>query len=189
MEIVMGERGDADELAGVLATAFHEDALTRWIVPDDARRRAVLPGFFRVFVDLSLAHGTVFTTSAHDGVLLALPPGGTPLCARQEREIERRMRDLLGPDTERYLEIAALQGERHPAEPHWYISFCGVARERRGVGRALATAFLTRCAGPMYVEASSAGGLTGAHLMGFRPRGNPIVVPGGPELVPLWRQP
>lgn len=183
----MGERGDAEELAFVLAEAFHDDALTRWIVPDGEVRRRVLPDFFRVFVDLSLAHGSVFTTSERDGVLLALPPGASPLCARQEREIARRMRDVLGEGAERMAEISARQVEHHPREPHWYISFCGVLHARTGVGRLLATGFLERCTGPMYVEASSAAGLAGAHLMGFRPLGGRIQIPDGPQLVPMWR--
>lgn len=183
----MGERDDAEALADVLAEAFADDALTRWIVPDDERRRRVLPAFFRVFVDLSLAHGSVFTTEQRDGVLLALPPGATPLCARQEREIDRRMRDVLGVDAERMAEISRLQAEHHPVEPHWYLSFCGVAHARTGVGRKLATGFLERCAGPMYLEASSRGGLAGAYLMGFKVI-DLIQVPGGPQLVPMWRE-
>ncbi|WP_256104234.1 hypothetical protein [Streptomyces sp. ODS05-4] len=185
---------DAGALTALLAASFLDDPLTRWITPDEERRRRVLPGFFRVFMELSADCGGVLATADRSAVLLYLSPDGLAAEARGA-ELEERFRGVLGEDARRLAVITALQAERHPAAPHCYISFGAVRSDRRRdgamaalVGRVAALADAAGCG--TYAEASSPGGEGSCRRNGFVRLGPDIVLPGdGPALRPMWRDP
>ncbi|MFF0745846.1 hypothetical protein ACFYVL_36190 [Streptomyces sp. NPDC004111] len=185
-------RPSVTDLCELLATCFHDDAITRWIVPDPRERAARLPGFFRVFVELSAACDGILADPGGDGVLLFLPPGAAPDEAALDADLAR----ALGPYADAMRTVAALQAERHPADaPHYYLSFGGVRPGRRRGG--LLTGFLTTVTRRAdaegvgaYGEASSPGGEAAIGRIGFARVGGDIVLPGGgASLRPMWRDP
>ncbi|MFI5986762.1 hypothetical protein ACIBEA_38610 [Streptomyces sp. NPDC051555] len=187
--LVMG-RSAVTHLSTLLAVAFHQDALARWMVPDEQERAERLPGFFRAFVELSAAHGGVFTGPDGDAVLLFLPPGAEPDPARLAEAAA-----ALGPYAPALHTIAALQDARHPhGPPHYYISFAGVRadRQRDGLVSALVGRLAARADAEgvgLYTEASSPGGEAASRRGGFERVGPEIVLPGGgPALRPMWRE-
>jgi len=67
---------DARPLAAVLARAFLDDPLMRFILPDEGARRRRLPRLFRISLGLQyLPTGEVYTTSDRAGASLWSPPG------------------------------------------------------------------------------------------------------------------
>ncbi|MFJ7593252.1 hypothetical protein ACIQZO_38935 [Streptomyces sp. NPDC097617] len=180
------------DLSVLLATCFQEDALTRWMIPDERRRAELLPGFFRVFVELSAAYDGVLTGPDGDAVLLFLPPGAEP----DEKALDAAFADVLGEYAQAMHTIAGLQEAAHPhGAPHYYVSFGAVRPGRQQSG--LMSALLGRVAARAdaegvgaYVEASSRGGEAAGRRAGFELRGGDIALPdGGPVLRPMWREP
>ncbi|MFI8345238.1 hypothetical protein ACIF8W_34995 [Streptomyces sp. NPDC085639] len=180
------------DLSDLLATCFQQDALTRWMIPGEQRRAELLPGFFRVFVELSAAFDGVLTSPDGDAVLLFLPPGAEP----DEKALDAAFADVLGEYADAMRTIAGLQEEAHPhGAPHYYVSFGAVRPGRQQSG--LMSALLGRVAARAdaegvgaYVEASSPGGEATSRRVGFGLLGADIALPGGgPVLRPMWRDP
>jgi len=189
-------RAETDVLAALLADAFFDDPLTRWITPDDTRRAQLLPGFFKVMLSMSFAFDAVRTTAALDAVLTFLPPGGFEETERQGERYARQFEQVLGEDAARLAAIGAAQAERHPVDrPHYYLAFGAVCGPARGAGVMAAlvgemTALADEQGVGTYAEASSPGGEKSCLRHGFTPFGDPIALPGkGPSLRPLWRDP
>jgi hypothetical protein len=65
---------EAETLADILAEALYDDPPNVWAFPDLARRREILPRFFRLF-DESIDSGGAFTLDDLAGVSLWFPPG------------------------------------------------------------------------------------------------------------------
>lgn len=194
-EAILATRADRDLLAGMLADAFHNDALTRWITPDEDRRRAQLPDFFGVFLDISLRYDAVYTNTGKDAALLFLPPGGWEETEKRGVELAQRFAEILGDDVEAMATISGLQAVHHPTgRAHYYLSFAGVDphNQRRGAMSVLLKALMDRVDAEgfaAYTEASSAGGAFAARRAGFNEVGQKIAIPDGPTLRPMWREP
>src|SRR5579885_2459561 len=74
------------QAAEVMARAFHSDPLWRYLLPDDARRAALLLSSFRLFVRYTLRYGVGYTTTSVAGAACWLPPGNTtPTAGRMLR--------------------------------------------------------------------------------------------------------
>ncbi|MFE9932655.1 hypothetical protein [Streptomyces sp. NPDC005533] len=184
-------RPSAEHLSALLSAAFHDDALTRWMIPDERSRAHLLPGFFSVFVELSAAHDAILTTPDGDAVLLFLPPGAAP----DEEALDAAFTHALGEHTERLRTIARLQAERHPHTPHYYVSFGAVrpGHQKSGLMSGLLAEITARADAERvgaYTEASSPGGEATTRRTGFDRLGADITLPdNGPALRPMWRNP
>ena len=66
-----------NQTAEVLARAFQNDPMLKYLVPDDIRRARLLPSFFGLVVRYCLRYGEVYTTANLEGVACWLPPGNT----------------------------------------------------------------------------------------------------------------
>ncbi|OKK14809.1 hypothetical protein AMK16_29580 [Streptomyces sp. CB00455] len=184
-------RSAVAHLSTLLSCAFHDDALTRWMIPDERLRAELLPGFFRVFVELSAAHDGVLTTPDGNAVLLFLPPGAEP----DEAALDAALALALGEHVDALRTIGRLQAERHPRTPHYYVSFGAVrpGLQQGGLMSALLGDVAARADADgvgAYTEASSPGGEAVTRRTGFDRLGGDITLPdGGPVLRPMWRDP
>ncbi|MEU3064069.1 hypothetical protein AB0P12_22605 [Streptomyces subrutilus] len=183
-------RSAVAHLSSLLASSFHEDALTRWMIPDDRLRAELLPGFFRVFVELSAAYDGVLTSPDGEAVLLFLPPGAEP----DGLALDAAFTEALGGYAGALRTIAELQATARPVDrPHYYVSFGAVrpGRQQGGLMSGLLGEVGARAdaAGVgSYGEASSPGGEAVTRRSGFVPLGPDLVLPGnGPSLRPMWR--
>ncbi|CRK62119.1 GCN5-related N-acetyltransferase [Alloactinosynnema sp. L-07] len=189
----------ADEAALItlLSASFQEDPLTKWILPDPVARRAALPGFFEVFVELALTHGGILLGGDFETALLFTSPVATEFADERAEEIQWRLSAAVGGGgaASMLLTILGMQASHHPTDrAHYYISFAGVRpdRQRRGILTGMIAPLLhlaDRQGYPIYTEASSAGGAAAALRFGFTPIGSVITLPNGPALRPLWRDP
>ncbi|MFE0702178.1 GNAT family N-acetyltransferase [Streptomyces sp. NPDC058872] len=186
------DRSEAARLASLLATTFHQDALTRWMITDEQRRAELLPDFFRVLVELHAHHDGVLTSPQGDAVFLYLPPHAQP----DDTAVSQALAATLGPHAPALKTITALQATHHPTTPpHYYLAFGAVraGRQQTGLGKQLLTHILHRADHEgvgAYAEASSPGGQALLQTTGFTPLGADIVLPdNGPTLRPMWRDP
>ncbi|MDP9864189.1 MULTISPECIES: GNAT family N-acetyltransferase [Streptosporangium] len=182
---------DTGPLTTLLAESFFDDALTVWAFPNPRRRQQILPGFFRIFLDLSISQEGALTTEDRQAVVLSTPPGAEDPGA----DFTTRLREVAGEYADALLTIVRLQEAHHPAAPrHLYLGFGAVAPhlQRSGLGAQMMRQVLDGCdrdGVPAYLEASSPGGEAVARRFGFEHHGPEIVMPGGPRLRPMWRDP
>src|SRR5437764_15344229 len=71
------ESRQRDQASEVMARAFQNDPMLKYLVPDDARRARLLPSFFGTVVRYCLRYGGVYTTATLDGMACWLPPDNT----------------------------------------------------------------------------------------------------------------
>jgi ribosomal protein S18 acetylase RimI-like enzyme len=132
------------QAAGVLARAFYADPFFTFALPDETRRRQVLPWFYEKFLHYGQRYGKVYTTASLEGVAIWLGPHkpslafpGILLSGLWQFPFRLHwpelMRSLLLSNYADRLHAAAIRG------PHWYVSELGVdaALQGQGVGSAL----------------------------------------------------
>ena len=178
-------------VAEVSAAGFYDDPLMRWVMPDDSTRLALIrtafEGLARTFLgDTSELH------IVDDACVMmwrtpewASPPpseDGSP--SPYEPDVAERFR-ILGE----LMEIA------HPHdEPHWYLNVIATLPSQQGRGLG------ARALGPMcarfdddgvaaYLESSNPRNMTLYRRHGFDEVNEPIQMPDGPALYPMWRSP
>jgi ribosomal protein S18 acetylase RimI-like enzyme len=182
---------DAARMASALAAAFHDDPVFRWFAPDEARRHAMLPGFFVVFVEAFMTHGETYVDEDGAGAALWAAPGADPLGA--DPAYGERLAEIVGVDAPRMFEIVGLLEAHAPQTPHYHLQFLGVRPERQGggIGGALMAPVLERCdrdGATAYLEATSDRNRAMYERHGYRADGD-IPLPDGPALWRMWREP
>lgn len=139
-EIRAGTPDDLRAIARVLADAFEDSPVTRWIVPGRRLRPTALRAFFGSGARDALGHGRVWVAedgSRIVGAAVWLPPGSYPMTTRRELRTAIPVLGLLpiAPRTlRRALQYQAAVTRVHPRVEHWYLVSIGVAAERRGSG-------------------------------------------------------
>jgi ribosomal protein S18 acetylase RimI-like enzyme len=141
MEVVRLDDSRLAEASDVLARAFQRDPAWVWLIPDDAKRRELLPWLFRVGFDVTAAE--VWTT---DGVVRGasrwLPPGRPPMRVGPTLRALATTPFKLGKSMAPFLAygraVESLRAEVMP-DPHWYLAGIGVDpdAQQRGIGGAL----------------------------------------------------
>ena len=183
---------DTGVLAQIVADAFFDLAVSRWLVPDPAARREIFPAYFRIYVEHAFAGGLVFTTPARDAAALWLPvgPGGP---GDPPEGYADRLAAITGAHLDRFQALDAGFEAHHPAGAvHQHLAILAVRpdRQRHGIGNALLDhrhATLDRDGTPAYLEASDLAKRDIYRKHGYADHGPPIRLPGGPQLYPMWR--
>jgi GNAT superfamily N-acetyltransferase len=186
---------DARPLAAVLARAFLDDPLMRFILPDEGARRRRLPRLFRISLGVQyLPVGEVYTTSERAGASLWSPPGRWR--APPSIVIRTLPRLALALGTRLPISVRAISTVEaaHPTEPHWYLAVVGTepSLQGRGIGSALLAPILQRCdhdAMPAYLESSKEANLAFYARHGFEVTKAIDLGRGGPRIWPMWREP
>jgi GNAT superfamily N-acetyltransferase len=186
--------GDIDDLSQVIADAFYYLAVSQWLVPDPDARRGIFPPYFRIYVEHALADGLVLTTPARDAAALWLPVGpdgpGTPPDGYHER-----LAAITGPHLDRFTALDEGFDTHHPSGvPHHHLAILAVRpdRQRLGIGTAMLhaqQAILDRDGIPAYLEASDIDKRDIYLKHGYADYGDPIRLPDGPAMFPMWREP
>lgn len=193
MPKVASER-EVEGAADVLARAFAADPVLIRLLGHRRRRDAALRRFFEIEVGLAVGgRGEVWLDDDLLGAAVWRPPGAWPEAAKTPvgatlayaRVFSRRF-VLAG-------EVATALARAHPAEPHWYLPFVGVAPEAAGSGRgtALLAPVLSRCDQERtgaYLEATSEASARLFARLGFEERAA-LTLPGGTVIRPMWREP
>ena len=184
---------DLPAVVETLTTAFFDDPVMSWWLPDPARRSQILRAFFEITVDVNHPHDELYTTSTVPAAAAVWVPPGRQPSGDEEALLVARWVDAAEETAERLLAALELMGPHHPEQAHAYLFFLGTRPQwqSRGLGSALLREVLERCdrdATPAYLEATSEGS-KGLYLRhGFEVTGE-IPLPNGPSLWPMWREP
>ena len=184
---------DLPAVVETLTAAFVDDPVFVWWVPDPRRRRQLLPPFFEITVDLNHPHDEIYTADPLPAAAAVwIPPGHQPVGEAAE-EMLAAYTEAAEEAAERLLTAFRLAGEVHPTQPHAYLFLLGTRPlwQNQGLGSALLREVLECCDRdgiPAYLEASSAANQRLYQRHGFEVTGE-IVLPDGPSLWPMWREP
>jgi len=185
---------DAGVLTQVITDAFFVLAVSQWLVPDPRSRRAIFPGYFGVYVDHALADGLVLTTPARDAAALWIPVGPDGP-GRPAEGYHERLAAVTGPHLTRFEALDEQFDRHHPVGvPHEHLAILAVRPDRQllGIGTALLNArhaCLNRDGMPAYLEASDSAKRDIYLAHGYADIGEPIQLPDGPAMYPMWRRP
>ena len=184
---------DLPTLVETMVSAFVDDPVMTWGVPDAQRRPEILRAFFEITVDVYQPYGELYITDPTPAAgAVWVPPGCQPFGEEAEQLVAWYV-EATEENSERFLAATELMDECHPQEPHDYLFFLGTRPEwqSRGFGSALLREVLDRCdreARPAYLEASSEGNRRLYARHGFEVTGE-IKLPDGPTMWPMWREP
>jgi ribosomal protein S18 acetylase RimI-like enzyme len=179
-------------LSWVIADAFADLAVSRWLIPDEAARHRIFPSYFRLYVEHALADGIVCTTPGQNAVALWLPAGEEP--APPSEGYDERLAALTGPWIARFRAFDQALEVRHPTGfAHHHLAILAVRPDwqGRGLGSALLRAHhaaLDRDSIPAYLEASNLRTRRLYQAHGYADCGAPLTCPGA-VMVPMVRQP
>jgi GNAT superfamily N-acetyltransferase len=190
--MVTADGADVDILSQVIADAFHELAPSHWLIPDPDARRAIFPGYFRLYVEHAMADGVVHTTPDRAAVALWLEVGAHG--PSEPADYGERLAAATHPWTHRFLAFDRVLERHHPigiAHRHLAILAVRPDRQGQGIGTALLRshhAVLDDEPGtPAYLEASDRRTRQLYLAHGYRDHGAPIHLAGGPLMHPMWR--
>jgi GNAT superfamily N-acetyltransferase len=184
--------GAAEAVGAVIGTSFHDLEVSAWIVPPDEDRRRALPPFFAMLTEHALTHGEVHATADMSAVAVWFhhDSGSPPDVPGQEA----RVKAFAGSHAERFGLLGEEMEKHHPTDPHHYLSFLAVLPEKqnRGLGSLLLEHHhggLDAREGTAYLEASNARSRELYLRHGYRDLGDPLILPEGPPMFPMWRPP
>jgi GNAT superfamily N-acetyltransferase len=193
MDVRLANGADIPHLTRVLARAFDDDPVTRWVYGDGPGRVRWSSSFFRWQLRRLHPQDVSWTTEAGEGAALWALPG-------RWRETTGEMLRLVATTLPGVLRRAprVLRGlgqveARHPQRPHLYLAVLGVDPDRQGdgVGSALIRPGLDLCdreALPAYLETGKERNLAFYGRHGFRVT-EEIQLPKGPPIWLMWRDP
>jgi GNAT superfamily N-acetyltransferase len=184
---------DLNEVADLLADAFHAGDLAPWLIPDTDERTRVYPGYFAIFAEHALTYGLV---ELIDGSATAVwyPFDASPRPAIPN--YADRLAEAVGAgNLRRFRQLdEAMELHHPPGPPHDYLAFIAVRPDRQGLGlggRLLDShhQLIDRIGIPSYLEATGPRneGLYARHGYRVRDRYRPAV--DCPPIRSMWRDP
>src|SRR5262245_9151819 len=181
-------RGDLRAISLVLARAFRDDPVHRWILPGEFDWAVASDKFFAMVMRDMLRHESVFTTEEIEGAAFWIPPYPQPAALRERLWMAVRWYAALGRRAREIGEQLGRIERAHPRTPHWYLAVLGTdpRHQGRGVGAALLAPILARCDAdrvPAYLESSKRTNVPFYERHGFRVLGE-LAIRGGPV---IWR--
>ena len=153
--IVTLRRDQLEASSAVLARAFDDDPVFRYLYPTPRRRRWSCRSFLHAIARDGLPFGEVWAAVDNGAVVGTagwLPEGSYPPSRRRAaRQLAAAWQALLTPHTFRAgLRYLTETEKLHPKAPHWYLAVIGVepARQGEGLGGKLLSAVLDGVALP-----------------------------------------
>lgn len=191
--IVRAGAADAEVLSQLIADAFFPLAPCQWLIGDEAARRRILPGYFRMYVEHAIADGIVHTTPDRDATALWIPLG-TQLPVPPD-EYDEHLAEVTGPWAPRFVNFdRELDAHHLTGLAHHHLAILAVhpGQQRRGIGTALLDAHhavLDELDMAAYLEAASERTRRIYLRHGYADLGAPIQLNHGPRMYPMIRHP
>jgi GNAT superfamily N-acetyltransferase len=186
-----GER-DLEVLSQVIADAFHDLAVSHWLIPDPDARSAIFPGYFRILLQHALAAGLVCTTPQRTAAALWLPATGS---APPPDGYAGHLAKATGPFLDRFLTFDEELARHHLIGAlHHHLAILAVRPDSQGqgIGAALLQAHHATFDWQGIAAYLDASGERSRDLYlrhGYTDHGEPIELPDGPPMYPMVRIP
>ena len=183
---------DAVAVTGTISRAVCLLPVAEWLVPDPQDRHRIVTAYVGVMVEHALRASVVYVI---DGRAAAVWTPHTPLGRTQQLPgNDARLRGIGGAAQAKFADLHRVLATGHPQPTHHHLQVLAVepGQENTGVGGELLDAhhrILDRLARPAYVTATekTIRFFTGH---GYEPHSDgPLLIPGGPQITPLWRRP
>lgn len=187
---------DRDAAAAVLANAFAEDPVFRYILGPEADADQRLRHLFGASLDAELRKETHLVQQTADGHGVALwhdiDEWRTP-----PRELVRSLPATLrafGFALPRALRVLLSAEKVHPAEPHVHLAFIGTRNGHKGKGHGSAllgsmTDWCDQQGVPAYLESTNPMNDAWYARFGFEARGEVPLPDNAPVITTMWRDP
>lgn len=178
---------DREAVLGVLTEAFMADPVVCWLFPDESERRRLQPYFYGPLLTHPAAEAHLVGENEGAAVWLTLAEGESPY-PEAPNEPDADVESVFGENGVRLLALGQLLARRHPQEAHLYLPCMGVVPAKQGNG--FGSALLRHRVDGLgtYLEASSSRARARYLRHGFTDLGEPVSVPDGPPLWPMWRE-
>lgn len=209
VDVTLAEPDDVDQLAKVVAAAFHDLSASRFLIPDEDDRRKIYPDFFKLaYVEPGVQEGVVHRTADSLACAVWLPmgdplPGAGPAAAVDavvsatiDESMEAELETLTGPYYPNFVHFERQLNQAH--EPYLAIphDFLGVVAahpvvQRQGNLRALMAARLPELdqeGRGSYLEAAEDYLVPVYEQFGYQLTGHMIHLPNC-DMFPMWREP
>ncbi|MEO3795196.1 GNAT family N-acetyltransferase [Nonomuraea sp. B10E15] len=177
---------DAGQVAELIATAFAELRVVRYLVPERRERHKVIAAHHRILVDHAIEHGEVHLIDDGPAAAVWFPHVSPP---SPPSAYDRRLAEATGEWADRFRVLDGLFEEHRPAEPCDYLAFLAVHPDcqRQGLGTALLRYQHARLDGaPAYLEANDPRNRDLYARNGYQGRGT-FALPDGTVFWPMWR--
>jgi GNAT superfamily N-acetyltransferase len=131
--IVRAGEADIEMLSQVIADAFFPLAPCQWLIPDEAARRSIFPGYFRMYVEHAMANGLMHTTPGRDAAALWIPLG--PQLPEPPNGYDEHLAEITGPWVERFVVFdGELDAHHLTGVEHHHLAILAVRPDRQGQG-------------------------------------------------------
>ncbi len=193
---------ESDAVSSVLARAFAQDPILRWLLRGRIRGAHRRQKFFGLELEGNLkAHGRTWVAEVETperglelgGACLVLEPEHWMLPQATTTSEALQWLSVFHMRLPAAVKTQLFLNEHHLTEPHWYIRYAGVSPELQGqgVGTELLQPVLALCDAewlPAYLEASSERNAALYERLGFVHLGE-LRIPNGPRIWPMRRPP
>lgn len=185
-------------MSAVLARAFYDDPVTKYMLPDDRSRLKALTRGFSALARHHFLPRAGSEVGRRDGEVGAAtlwdPPGQRKASRLEELVMMPAMLWAFRSRVPASVRVMELMEKHHPEEPHWYLMLIGSDPTVRGAGfgQALMRSRLDRCDAegvPAYLENSNPKNEAYYLRFGFEIMGEIKLPDGGPSMWPMWRAP
>ena len=181
-------RDDRPPLSVVLAQAFQQDPVLRWIIQDDDDYQRIAEPYFGLILSQSLSLGECYTTDDQNGVALWIGPNVNASPLGQLTSTIRLVWLLKGSISRAY-QLQELMRSYRPRREFLHLTYLATSPEHQGngVGAHLIKPILERAkamAMPVYLECSNQENLGFYRQFGFRLIDN-ITFKDGPTIWPM----
>ncbi|MEV6299858.1 GNAT family N-acetyltransferase [Actinoplanes sp. NPDC051861] len=121
---------DVDEVANIVADAFLNLDVIRFLVPDLARRWPVSRAWYELWIAHAISDaGQVVMTEGAAAVWFDRTTAAT-----EPHDYARRLAELAGPDLPQFQHLDAQMDKAHPTDPHRHLLFLAVLPDRQNHG-------------------------------------------------------
>lgn len=134
MTIVQAPTSRYAEVIETLALAFQSDPALSWIVPDAARRKAVLRGLFRSVVPADGKAGVVTHSQGNESAALWRAPGQADASFGEFVATMLPMLAVFRSCLPRALSVSNGISAHRPQGNYWYLHYIGVRPDHQGKG-------------------------------------------------------
>jgi GNAT superfamily N-acetyltransferase len=177
--------------ARIGAEGFADDPVMCWVFQDEATR---LPGLRIAFTGLTRSYfAPASVVHLVDDACVTLWRSPAWVAPEPEDDDGDRSSPWSADVDERFRILGEAMAAAHPHDPHWYLNVIATLPASRGggLGAAALAPVLAVCdteGMPAYLESSNPRNMTLYRRHGFEQTGE-ILLPDGPSLYPMWREP